>query len=246
VKPGRSRHCNRDPPAVSEVRNSVAANPSDHGTHDPEEVALDAGRCAIASHPFRVRRLLLARHAATSATRRAAFPADEDLDERGRADAARLATAVPTGCEAWCSPARRCTQTADAAGLAVRTEPLLAECDFGAWAGRSLEEIWEQAPAEAESWMTDPDARPHGGESLRDLAGRVRGWLDGQRAQDGFAVAITHGGVIKASVIAALESPVDAFWRVDVAPLAITELHAHGERWTLTRVNCRRWGEAAA
>jgi hypothetical protein len=35
----------------------------------------------------------------------------------------------------------------------------------------------------------------------------------------------------------ALGAPLDAFWRVDVAPLSITELHAHDGRWTLTRTN---------
>ncbi|HEX3975810.1 MAG TPA: histidine phosphatase family protein [Solirubrobacteraceae bacterium] len=192
-----------------------------------------------------MRRLLLTRHAATAATRRAAFPDDEELDDRGRAEAVHLGAAVPTGCEALCSPARRARQTADAAGLTVTTEPLLAECDFGAWAGRSLEEICTEHPEDAHLWMSDPDARPHGGESLSAFAARVRGWLEGQSAQDGFAVAITHGGVVKAAVIIALGAPLDAFWRVDVAPLAITELHAHGERWTLTRVNCRRHAEAA-
>jgi broad specificity phosphatase PhoE len=187
---------------------------------------------------------LLARHAATAATRRAAFPDDEELDERGRTDAAQLAAAVPTGCEALCSPARRARQTADAAGLTARTEPLLGECDFGTWAGHSLEEICAQRPEDAGRWMTDPDANPHGGETLSAFAARVKGWLDAQREQDGFAVAITHGGVVKAAIIAALGAPVDAFWRVDVAPLAITELHAHGEHWTITRVNCRRHAEA--
>jgi broad specificity phosphatase PhoE len=187
-----------------------------------------------------MRRLLLVRHAPTDATRRAAFPADETLDERGRRDAAALAEAVPTGCEALCSPALRCRQTAAAAGLQVVVEPRLAECDFGDWAGRSLEEVHADRPDDALAWMTDPDAAPHGGESLRMFAGRVAEWLDSQRGQDGYLAAITHGGVVKAAVVHALGAPLEAFWRVDASPLAITELHAHGERWTVTRVNCRR------
>jgi broad specificity phosphatase PhoE len=62
-------------------------------------------------------------------------------------------------------------------------------------------------------------------------------WLATQAPRDGGAVAITHGGVVKAAVVAALEAPIDAFWRIDATPLAITELHAHGGRWTLTRAN---------
>ena len=185
-----------------------------------------------------MRRLLLVRHAPTKATRHVAFPADETLDERGRDAAGALAAAVPARFGVLCSPSERCRQTAEAAGLAVDAiEPALAECDFGAWAGRTLEEVIAAEPAAGKVWMTDPDAAPHGGESLRAFASRVAMWLATQATRDGGAVAITHGGVVKAAVVAALEAPIDAFWRIDVTPLAITELHAHGGRWTLTRAN---------
>ncbi len=179
-----------------------------------------------------MRRLLFVRHAPTAATRAAAFPADEPVDERGLAAAALL----PERGDALCSPALRCRQTAAAMGLApVAVERALAECDFGAWAGRSLADTDEE---EAAAWMVDPQACPHGGESLAAFAARVAGWLDGQARLDGRAVAITHGGVVKAAVVHALGAPLDAFWRIDAAPLSVTELHAHDGRWTVTRMNC--------
>jgi broad specificity phosphatase PhoE len=185
-----------------------------------------------------VRRLILVRHAATSATRAAAFPVDEPLDERGRADAAPLAGRLPSHDELLCSPARRCVQTAAAAGLTdPRLDALLAECDFGDWAGRTLAEVHDDDPEAAAAWMTDPAARPHGGESLAAFAARVAGWLDAQSHLDGRAVAITHGGVVKAAVVHALGAPLQTFWRVDCAPLSITELHARDGGWTLTRTN---------
>jgi broad specificity phosphatase PhoE len=185
-----------------------------------------------------VRRLLLVRHAPTDATRELAFPLDEPLDERGRAQAARLADRLPKGCDGISSPALRCRQTASAAGLDVVADPALAECDFGDWAGRSLAEVDAADPEAARAWMTDPDSSPHGGESLTDFAGRVAGWLDAQADRDGSAVAITHGGVVKGALVHALGAPIATFWQVDVAPLAVTELHAHDGRWTITRVNC--------
>lgn len=186
-----------------------------------------------------MKRLVLVRHAATSATRTAAFPADEALDARGLADAATLADQLPaTSGDVLSSPALRCRQTVAAAGLEPATShPELAECDFGAWAGQALEDVHAADPVAATAWMTDPDAAPHGGESLTRFAARVAGWLDGQAAGHGRAVAITHGGVVKAAVVHALGAPLEAFWRIDVAPLAITELHAHEGRWTVTRVN---------
>jgi broad specificity phosphatase PhoE len=185
-----------------------------------------------------MRRLLLVRHAPTNATRRFAFPVDEPLDERGRDAAGALAAAVPARFCVLCSPSERCRQTAAAAGLAVDAiEPALAECDFGVWAGRTLEEVIAAEAAAGDAWMSDPDAAPHGGESLRAFASRVAEWLGAQATLDGGAVAITHGGVVKAAVVAALQAPIDAFWRVDATPLAVTELHAHDGRWTLTRAN---------
>lgn len=186
-----------------------------------------------------MRRLLLVRHAATPATRALRFPADEALDARGLADAAGLAAALPADPgDVLCSPADRCRQTAAAAGLAdPAVEARLAESDFGAWAGRTLEEVHGEDVAAASAWMTDPDAAPHGGESLARFSARVGRWLDEQATLDGRAVAVTHGGVVKAAVVHALGAPVTSFWRVDVAPLSITTLHAHDGRWTVVRTN---------
>lgn len=185
-----------------------------------------------------MRRLLLVRHAATAATRAAGFPADEPLDARGRAEACALASALPARYVALSSPALRCRETAAAAGVA---EPelvgALAECDFGAWAGRTLADVAAESPGDVGTWMEDPDARPHGGESLSAFAARVGAWLDEQAALAGSAVAFTHGGVVKAALVHALGAPLAAFWRIDVAPLALAELHAHDGRWTVTRMN---------
>jgi broad specificity phosphatase PhoE len=190
-----------------------------------------------------VRRLLLVRHAATNATRAFAFPRDEPLDARGVAEAAGLRRRLPARCSAMCSPALRCVQTAVAAGLeSPEVVPQLAECDFGSWAGRTLACVDE---LEAAAWMTDPSACPHGGESLSAFAARVGVWLDEQASCAGRTVAVTHAGVVKAAVVHALGAPLAAFWRVDVRPLAITELHAHDGRWTVTRMNCVALGAAA-
>jgi len=186
-----------------------------------------------------VRRLLLVRHAPTDAVRRAAFPCDEALDDRGRAEAEALGAWLGDVDEAWTSAAARARETAAAAGLEAAVEPALDECDFGRWRGRTLRELHEEDPAAVEAWMTRADAAPHGGESLADLARRVARWLDEQLAHEGTAAAITHGGPVKAAVVHALGAPLEAFWRIDAAPLGITELRAHDGRWTVTRLNWR-------
>ena len=178
------------------------------------------------------------RHASTDAVRAAAFGADEPLDASGRDAASRLAARLPRAGEVLVSPALRAQETASLAGLTV-SGAAPDECDFGAWAGRTLSSVAEADEDGVRAWMTDPDAAPHGGESLSALLARVRSWLATQAEQDGVAIAITHAGVVKAAVVAALDGPPLAFWRIDVSPTSITELHAHDGRWTVTRVNDR-------
>jgi broad specificity phosphatase PhoE len=188
-----------------------------------------------------LRRLMLVRHGSTPAVRAAAFGADESLDQHGVAGAGRLADRLPRFDEVLTSPFARAVQTGAPLGPA-RVVKELAECDFGTWAGLTLADV---DPEDLGAWMTDPDAAPHGGESLTGLLERVGVWLDEQATLEGTAVAITHGGVVKAAVCHALAAPPSAFWRIDVSPLSITELHAHDGRWTVTRVNDREARTAA-
>ncbi len=177
-----------------------------------------------------MRTLLLVRHAPTAATREFAFPGDEPLDDAGLRAAGTLR--VPRGYGVAVSPSLRCRQTAEAAGLTVAEVVAdVAECDFGTWTGRTAADV------DLGAWMTDAGAAPHGGESLTTFAARVAAWLDTQATRDGATTVITHGGVIKACVVRALRAPLEAFWQVDVAPLSLTELHAHDGRWTVKRVN---------
>ncbi len=187
-----------------------------------------------------MRSLLLVRHAPTAATLSRVLPGDEPLDAHGKALARGLRGVFAPGAEAVSSPALRCRQTAHAAGLDARVDAALAECDFGAWAGRSLAELHAVDPDALSRWMTDPDTRPHGGESLRQLLARVARWLDAEAQRgDGQLVAITHGGPIKAALVHALGAAPDAFWRFEVEPLSLTNLHVHAGLLTVARVNCR-------
>lgn len=184
-----------------------------------------------------MRRLVLLRHASTAATRSFAFPADESLDERGWAAATELLGLLPAKGEVVSSPAARCRETAAAAGITPALEPALRECDFGSWTGRTLAELNATQPDAVAAWMSEPTARAHGGETQAEFVERVAHWLDVQATLEGRMLAITHGGVVKAALVHALGAPLEVFWRIDVAPLALTELHAHDGRWTVTRVN---------
>lgn len=182
-------------------------------------------------------RLLLVRHGPTASTRRAAFSPDEALDDGGLRDSRRLRAVFDGIQSAFCSPAMRARQTAEAAGLEPRSDPDLAECDFGSWTALTLDDVSARDPEGLRAWFEDPHARPHGGESLAQLAARVRRFLSRVAEMPGATAAVTHGGVVKAALVEALGAPSSSFWRIDVAPLSVTELRRRDRTWTVTRAN---------
>jgi len=127
----------------------------------------------------------------------------------------------------------RAIQTAKALRVPAVVEPLLRECDYGVWAGRTLDEVQSRDPEAVAAWLRDPSAAPHGGESIAALTARVATWLETQRQIPGTTLAITHASVVRAAVVLALRAPPHSFWRIDVVPLSLTKLSSTGEHWTL-------------
>ena len=81
-------------------------------------------------------RLELLCHAATAATRSAAFPEDEPIEPQARQKLAAFALPPRGEAQCWTSPALRAVQTAEILGLGAKVEPSLADCAYGRWAGR--------------------------------------------------------------------------------------------------------------
>ena len=178
-------------------------------------------------------RLHLLCSASTASVSSVAFAADEPLDSRGRESLAGLSGHLPSCDIVLRSPALCARQTADGLALASTIEPLLRDCDFGRWAGRSLEDVEAKEPTAVAEWLRDPRAAPHGGESFADVTKRVGGWMDQMLAKAGSVLAITHGLVIRAAIAHALGAGPQAFRHIDVAPLTRTKLSGGGGRWTL-------------
>jgi len=132
-------------------------------------------------------KLILVRSAATTATRRAAFPDDEPLDAGGTRDASALVH-LPNLREAkrvLASPALRARQTAALGPAAtasvtvtITVDEALADANPGDWAGLTLPEVAARHPERLAAWLEDPDAHPPGGESRRELLTRVGACLD--------------------------------------------------------------------
>jgi broad specificity phosphatase PhoE len=187
-------------------------------------------------------RLVLLSHAPTAATRHAAFPADEPLDQSGLAQATAAAGTIRRADTVYCAPAVRCTQTAAALGLTPVIEPALRDCDHGRWSGHTLNDIEAAEPDALAAWLTDPAAAPHGGESVMDLLARATAWLHNLQPIAGTALAVTHPAIIRALIIGAIQATPASFWRIDVAPLTTTVLKGNGGRWTLRHTGHRLSG----
>ncbi|MCG5216128.1 histidine phosphatase family protein [Streptosporangium soli] len=182
--------------------------------------------------------MLFVRQASTPAMRAARFPADEPADPASltRAAAARPPWPIDGGRPpaVWVAPVTAARQTAAAFGWAPIEAPELAEADPGRWRGRPYAQIAQTEPDALATWLADPDAAPHGGESQAGLANRVAGWLD---AVAPGCVVVCDVGVVRAALGHALGlGPVQTA-RFDLAPLSTTELvHSRGG-WRVAHIN---------
>jgi broad specificity phosphatase PhoE len=184
-----------------------------------------------------VLRVLLLRHGPTPSTASATFGDDGELTQRGLQQA--VALDLPRVHRVVRSPALIAASTAAALELDEEAErdSRLADWDPGRWRGRTLDDLAESEPAGVAAWLGDPAAAPHGGESLDDVLARTAAWLDWAAGLDDTVLAITHAAIVRAAVVAVLGAAPSAFWALDVAPLALTELRHRDGRWHLRGFN---------
>jgi broad specificity phosphatase PhoE len=179
-------------------------------------------------------RLHLLCSASTAAVSAIAFAAaDEPLDRRGLESLSEFSGRLPSCDVILRSPAHAAAETVKGLALDAQIEPMLRDCDYGRWTGRSLVEVQAEAPEALAGWLHDPHAAPHGGESFADVLVRVARWMDGLLAQSGSILAITHASVIRAAIAHALGAGPAAQGHIGVAPLTHARLSGHGGRWTL-------------
>ncbi|MEV5941900.1 histidine phosphatase family protein [Streptomyces sp. NPDC051994] len=178
-------------------------------------------------------RVMLVSPAMSAALREARFDDDAELDGEGRRRTEAVRGAVPGADRYLSGPSWRCRATAAALGLRATPEPALADWDTGRWRGRLLEEVSAAEPDAVSTWLTDPSAAPHGGESLIDLCGRVDGWLEEVSSGGGRVLAVVQPSVVRAALVRALALSPTVFWRLDVTALTVTELSGRAGRWNL-------------
>jgi broad specificity phosphatase PhoE len=130
---------------------------------------------------------------------------DPDLTPLGREQAARCARTLAGQAQPvaiYSSDLRRALESAapiaEAFGLEVRAEPELRERSLGAAEGSANAMLGPEQSGVREEWVTDADAAPIGGESVRQLYHRAVSCacriLSSHR---GDVVLVCHGGVVR-------------------------------------------------
>ncbi|MGD0443348.1 MAG: histidine phosphatase family protein [Edaphobacter sp.] len=175
-------------------------------------------------------------HPATSQQKAGIFPSDESLDPKSLEVLSAIPWRAPKRTVNLAAPERRTRQTAEALKLNATDAPELGECNFGLWSGTSLEELQTKNPAGLSEWLTDIAAAPHQGESFCNLMTRIGRWLETQHGV-GHIIAVTHVSVVRAAIVHVLHAPPhEAFRRIEIAPLTMTEIRRSRDHWQLLSV----------
>jgi broad specificity phosphatase PhoE len=183
-------------------------------------------------------RLDLVAHGASEATRAARFPdGGEAIEPSSVLALEALRGRLGRYDRVWIAPARTARETAAALGFEADVDPWLRDADYGRWRGLTLKDVAAREPEAFADWGRNPSAAPHGGESLTELIERTRDWLARCLKQDGAALAVSHGSLIRAAIVSVLGADAAAFWRIDAAPLTLARLSGREGRWNLVALS---------
>lgn len=191
--------------------------------------------------------IYLVRHAQSewNAAGRWQGQADPPLSAHGREQARVLAEGFPRHpvARVVTSDLQRAVDTATPLasrfGLTHDVDADLREIDVGTWSGRTREEIGETDPAALDlyfqgkaGWTDGESYEEHEARSLR--AARRLDEAD----VDGTVIAVTHGGTIRALVLALLEIDPEHRWRFSgIGHTSLTHLTRGVHGWRLVTFN---------
>lgn len=206
-------------------------------------------------------RLLLIRHGETDWNAGGRFQGqlDIELNEEGRRQAQALAARLaPEPLDVvYTSDLARARDTAQhiidrqrASGeqnaLDLRPDPRLRELNLGDWQGLTYAQIEAQDPERLAAWDADRvNYRLPGGESLRQVADRVRAVLDdvrqGNGADDGpenqTIALVTHGLTLRILLCLLLSHPLSGYWQFSAYNTSVTEVLLRDAGAVLVRLN---------
>ncbi|WP_177327346.1 histidine phosphatase family protein [Pseudomonas sp. H1h] len=176
-------------------------------------------------NPVQSTRLTLICHARTVAQKLSRFPTNEPVENQPLALGA-LAKQFGSATRLLCGPELRTRQTAEGFGATPQVDDALRDCDWGRWHGQAIKDLQLSEAEALQAWISDPQAAPHGGESVMQLGERVAAWLTSLQGAPGHVVAITHPFVVRAALMQVVQGA--AFNAIDVEPLSVVQLRFNG------------------
>ena len=193
-------------------------------------------------------RLFLLRHAQSVWNRERRYQGwtDSALTDLGRsqAEAAGKALAAEPLVAVYASTLTRARDTAATIaaphGLPVHEDADFREMAFGAWEGRTLDEVRAEDPEDYRVWAETPDLfTAPGGETLADVKIRVLAALGRLRAaHEGKSVClVAHGLSARVLILEALGLPLSRVWAIHLASTGISELEFRPDWTALHRMN---------
>lgn len=163
---------------------------------------------------------------------------DVPLSEQGyRQMSERVSTYLDAGFP-WqrlvTSPLQRCASFAnDLAqehGALVSVNEGFLEMDFGAWDGRSFDELRKEDPVLfSRIWREPHKYSPPGGESFPEFMTRITGaWEQLLSAHQGeHVLLVCHGGVIRALLASIMQTPLTSLGRIEVPYACMSRIRIH-------------------
>ncbi|KDR34765.1 phosphoglycerate mutase [Caballeronia grimmiae] len=166
--------------------------------------------------------VILLCHAATHAMKAARFPTGNEPAKR----AELMRFGLPHDVPVISSPAAAARETASWLTSQFTIDPAFDDIDYGRWRGHAIREIAQQEAESIAAWLSDVNARPHGGESIAMLAERIAGALTriGNDASHECCIVVTHAIVVKAALAHVRGEALASSLRMDFAPLSSIQL----------------------
>ncbi len=169
-------------------------------------------------------KIVLIRHLCTPGNEKKQYigRTDESLSEKAVEAFQRSRNSYPEVQKVIASPMKRCIETARLIypQADICTEPMLRECDFGLFEGRTYEELKEEPAYTAWLESGGTTAFP-GGEAQEEFRARcvegIRKWINVLTEEKAESAAfVVHGGTIMAALSRLAEEPHDFYhWQVE-------------------------------
>lgn len=144
----------------------------------------------------------------------------------------------------YSSPMKRCHEFAEQLALRNRVplivEQNLREIGFGQWEGKTRKELIEADAAGFAAFFADPASHtPQGAENVLDFQARIAAVFDKviSNSEEEQVLIVTHAGVIRAMLGAALHLSPEAMYRINITNAGITQFELVDDRLKLNFIN---------